>query len=173
MSQLTALSLSIGVLGGIATWLYLTVGGILIWAGFIAWGCFFHCGGDTNALKNTIANNIWGCICAWVAALLILGVPMADKIGLPVWAGICVGALVLVLCLGANIKAISVIPAAVYGFAASFAFLLQTPEMLSTANLTSVSLKNSLIVVPLSMIIGAIFGIVSAKVAGALTSKAS
>lgn len=172
MSQLTALSVSIGILGAIATWLYLTVGGILIWAGFIAWACFFHCGGDTNALKNTIANNIWGCICAWAAALLILGVPMADKLGLPVWAGICVGLLALVLCLGANIKAISVIPAGVYGFAASFAFLLQTPEMLSMANLTSLSLKNSLIVVPLSIIIGAIFGFVSGKVAGMLTKAA-
>jgi hypothetical protein len=171
MSQLTALSLSIGVLGGIATWLYLTVGGILIWAGFIAWACFFHCGADTNALKNTIVNNIWGCVCAWVAALIILSVPMADKIGLPAWAGICVGVLVLVLCLGANIKAISVIPAAVYGFAATFAFLLQTPEKLSVANLTSLTLSNSLIVVPLSMIIGAIFGFVSGKLAGILTSK--
>ena len=172
MSQLTALSLSIGVLGAIATWLYLTVGGILIWAGFIAWACFFHCGGDTNALKNTIINNIWGCICAWIAALLIVNVPMADKIGLAAWAGICVGLLAFVLCLGANIKAISVIPAGVYGFAASFAFLVQTPEMLSAANLTSANLKNSLIVVPLSMIIGAIFGFVSGKLAGILTKPA-
>jgi hypothetical protein len=32
MSQLAALSLSIAVLGGLATWVFLLVGGILIWA---------------------------------------------------------------------------------------------------------------------------------------------
>ena len=36
MSQLVALSVSIGLLGGIATILYLNLG-LLIWAGFIAW----------------------------------------------------------------------------------------------------------------------------------------
>ena len=35
MSQLVALSVSIGLLGGIATFLYLKLG-LLIWGGFIA-----------------------------------------------------------------------------------------------------------------------------------------
>jgi hypothetical protein len=41
MSSLVALALSVGVLGGIAAWLFLTVGAILIWAAFVAWACFF------------------------------------------------------------------------------------------------------------------------------------
>ena len=40
MSSLVALAVSIGVLGGVATVLYLKVG-LLIWAGFIAWACSF------------------------------------------------------------------------------------------------------------------------------------
>src|SRR6476661_9595862 len=85
MSQLVALSVSIGLLGGIATFLYLKLG-LLIWAGFIAWACFFHSGGDTNALKNTIVGNAFGAVIAWIAALIILSFPMADSIGLPAWA---------------------------------------------------------------------------------------
>ncbi len=164
MSSLTALSVSIAVLGGIATWAFLGFGGgLLIWAAFIAWGCFFHCGGDTNALKNTIVGNLFGCFMAWLSAVIILAIPGANALGLPLWAGIVVGVLVFVLCMAANIKAFSVIPATVYGFAASFAFLLQTKDMLSLSNLTSVSFNNSLVVVALSMIIGALFGFASAK----------
>jgi len=42
MSQLAALSLAIGVLGAVATFLFLKIGGVVIWAAFVAWGCFFH-----------------------------------------------------------------------------------------------------------------------------------
>ncbi|MEJ2435978.1 MAG: DUF1097 family protein [Pseudolabrys sp.] len=56
MSQTTALSISIAVLGAI--WAYLALGPFssftLVWAGFIAWGCFFHTGGDNSALAKTI-----------------------------------------------------------------------------------------------------------------------
>ena len=50
MSQLVGLSLSIAVLGAI--WAFLALGPlspyVLVWAGFIAWGCFFHSGGTTR-----------------------------------------------------------------------------------------------------------------------------
>jgi hypothetical protein len=172
MSQLVALSLSIGLLGGVATILFLKLG-LAIWAGFIAWACFFHCGGDTNALKQTIVGNIFGAICAWVAAFIILSVPMADSLGLPVWAGIVVGVTVCVMCLAAHIKAFSVIPASVYGYAATFAYLLLTAQAMAIAELTAVDFhRNALLFVILSMVLGALFGIASAKLAGALTKKA-
>ena len=171
MSQLVALSVSIGVLGGIATILYLKMG-LLIWAGFIAWACFFHSGGDSNAFKNTVVCNLFGAVCAWVAAIIILSFPMADSLGLPVWAGIVVGLTVLALCLGAHIKAFSSIPASVYGYAAVFAYLLQTADSMTKEKLMSGSMANALILVFVSMLVGAIFGLVSGKVAGALTKKA-
>jgi hypothetical protein len=170
MSQLVALSVSIGLLGGIATFLYLKLG-LLIWAGFIAWACFFHSGGDSNALKNTIVGNAFGAVCAWVAALIILSFPMADSIGLPAWAAIVVGLTVLVLCLAAHIKAFSSIPASVYGYAAVFAYLLQTADSMTKDKLMSGSMANALILVVVSMALGAIFGLVSGKVGAALTAK--
>lgn len=171
MSQLVALSLSIGVLGGVATALFLKIGGLLIWAAFLAWACFFHTGGTTEALKNTIVGNVFGAVCAWVAAVVLLSVPLGETLGLPVWAGIVVGLTVLLMCLAAHIKAFAVIPASVYGYAATFAFLLQTSEALNKDKLLSASMQNALIAVAVSMILGAIFGLLSGKMAGALTKS--
>ncbi len=46
MSKLTALAVSIAVLGGV--WAFLALGplagNVLVWAGFIAWGCYFALG---------------------------------------------------------------------------------------------------------------------------------
>ncbi len=173
MKQLTALSLAIGVLGAIATWVFLTVGGILIWAAFIGWACFFHCGGDDAALRNTIVGNIFGSLAAAIAALVIVGVPLADKLTLPVWAGIVVGVTVWIICIAANVKALSVIPANVYGYAATFAFLLQTPDRLTVGALTSASMSNAFIAVSVSMVIGALLGYASGKLGAAMTAKAA
>ena len=60
MNAIVATAVSVGVLGGVATWLFLSVGSILIWAAFAAWACYFHSGGDQAALKSTIICNILG-----------------------------------------------------------------------------------------------------------------
>jgi hypothetical protein len=172
MTQLAALSLSIGILGGIATWAFLTVGGILIWAAFVAWACFFHTGGDVNALRGTIIGNIFGSVVATVAAVVILAVPGANLLGLPLWAGVVVAVTAWLICIAANIKTFSVIPANVYGYACTFGFLLQTPDKLSIPALTSVSMNNALIVVALSMVIGAVLGFLSGKLGAAMTKSA-
>ena len=171
MSSLVALSVSIGVLGGIATILYLNVG-LLIWAGFLAWACYFHAGGNDAAFKNTIVCNAFGSFCAWVAALLILTIPLADSLTLPVWAGIVVGLTVMGLCLAAHIPMLSAIPASVYGYAATFAYLLQTPNALTRENLMSPSMANAFLLIVVSMALGAVFGMVSGKMGAALTAKA-
>src|SRR6267154_2975472 len=168
MSQLAALSLAIGALGGVATWIYLAAGGLLIWATFLGWACFFHVGGDDAALRNTIVGNVFGALVASIAAVIILAVPMAATLSLPVWAGIVVGITVWVICIAAQFKPVSIIPAHVYGYAATFAYLLQTPDRLTLAALTSVNLNNAFIVVALSMIVGAILGYVSGKLGAAL-----
>ena len=169
MSSLVALSVSIGVLGGIATILYLNVG-LLIWAGFLAWACYFHAGGNDAALKNTIVCNIFGSLCAWVAAVIIVSMSVTLPTG--VWPGIVVGLTVTVMCLAAHLPALSAIPASVYGYAATFAYLLQTPNALTRENLTSASFANAFLIVAVSMALGAIFGMVSGKVGAALTAKA-
>lgn len=170
MSLLVALSISISLLGGIATWAFLSAwsGPVLIWAAFVAWGCFYHCGGDEAALKNTIIGNIFGVVCAWAAGMIVLSIPLAATLTLPIWAGIVVAGTVFVVVMAAHLSAFAIIPASVYGYASTFAYLLQTPDALSLTNLTSLSLSNALILIPASMILGAILGLISAKMGGLL-----
>jgi hypothetical protein len=164
MTSLVALSVSIGVLGAVATWLALgpLAGIFIIWVGFIAWATFFATGGNNDALKTTIVSGIWGAVCAWVALLVIGNV----SIGLDgtIWAAIVVGVTVLVLCLGAHVEALKNIPASVYGYAATAAVGLTTQG----ADVTAVGTANPLIVTVISIVIGAGFGLLSGKLAGVI-----
>ncbi len=172
MTSHIALSVSIGVLGGIAAALCLgpLSGIVLIWAVFIAWACFFAIGGDGKALQNTIVCTILGAVFAWVALLIILGVPLAGVLTLPIWAGIVIGLTVLIMCLLAQIEVFSSIPASVLGYASVAGYALQTPDALTMGALTSGSFNNALVVIVISLVVGAILGIVSGKVGDALTS---
>ena len=177
MPQLAALSVSIAVLGAI--WAFLALGPlssfVLVWAGFVAWGCFFHSGGDNDALAKTIVGNIYGVVLAWIALLIIVNVPV-EGLG-TVWPAIVVGVTVFALVIVASIEKLSVVPANVYGYASTVAYSLHqvTDTEAGTgplANLASVSFQNPLVLLIVSMVIGALFGLGSGKLAGALTKEA-
>ncbi len=173
MKNLNALAISISVLGGLATYLALgPLSGIyLIWAAFVAWGAFFALGADVPALQKLIICGIFGALVAWLVAVIILGIPLAGPLGLPLWAALVVGAGVVVVVLAANVSALATIPATVFGFASTFAYLLQTPDVLNLGVLLSATLKNSLAVVPLSIVVGAMFGLLSARWGAAMTKQ--
>lgn len=173
MKSLNALAISISVLGALATFLALgpLSGVYLIWAAFVAWGAFYALGADIAALQKLIVCGIFGALVAWAVAVVILTVPMAGSLGLPLWAALVVGAGVVVVVLAANLPALATIPATVFGFASSFAYLLQTPDMLKPEVLLSFSMKNSLIVISLSLVAGAVFGLLSARWGAAMTKQ--
>ena len=124
MSPIFALSLSIAVLGGI--WAYLALsplaGFVLVWAGFIAWGSFFHSGGDTKALVKTICGNVYGIVIGWCALLIIFKYGVADM-GPGAIASV-VGVTVFLLVIVASIEPLSAVPANVYGYASIVAYAL-------------------------------------------------
>jgi hypothetical protein len=171
MSQLTALSVSIALLGGV--WVFLALGPlaglVLVWAGFIAWGAFFHTGGDTAALQKTIAGTIYGAILAGVALLLVVHNP----VGLPaaVAAPVYVAATVFFLVIVAGCNLLSVVPNNVYGYAATVAYALSVPTVDGVgplASLTVPSFANPVILLSVSYVAGALFGLASGKLAGVL-----
>ncbi|WP_237153626.1 DUF1097 domain-containing protein [Oryzibacter oryziterrae] len=171
MNLVTALAIVIGVLGAIATYVFLGPAGGLglqIWACFIAWAAFFHSGGNEAALKTNIPAHIWGSICATLAFLLITKVGIGD---LPLTAAIWVGATVILLILGAHLPLLSGIPAAVYGYASTAAFCILKGADVSDglANLISGGIgTNPAITISLSMVIGSLLGYLSGKIAGAI-----
>lgn len=170
MPLITALAISIGVLGGIATWLFvgpLAAVGLQIWAAFIAWGAYYHSGGKEASLKTNIPAHIWGALLAW--ASLFATTALANALGVPLAAGICVGIGVVVLVFGANMPLLAQIPSAVYGFACVAAYTLLAGKL---GTLTSASIvDNPLINIIVSMVIGALLGWLSEKIAGALAAR--
>jgi hypothetical protein len=171
MPQLVALSISIAVLG--AVWAFLALGPlagfVLVWAGFIAWGCFFHTGGDTNALIKTIAGTAYGALVGWVALLIIVHVPMPSASA--VWPAIVVGVTVFFLVIVASVEQLSAVPANVYGYAAIVGYSLHQPSALE--NLAAPSFANPLILLIVSMVIGAVFGYLSGELTKLLAKTAA
>lgn len=167
MPPLVGLSTSIAVLG--AVWAYLALGPlggfVLVWAGFIAWGCYFHSGGDTAALVKTIAGNAYGALVAWIALLIIFEAGVADMGTIAI--AIVVGVTVFFLVIVASFNALSAVPANVYGYAATVAYSLHAAGALE--NLMSASFANPLVLLIVSMVLGAIFGMVSGKVSGMIS----
>lgn len=160
MNNLTALSLSIGILSGVAT--FLTVGPaaglFLIWALTISWAAYFAFGASKEALKNVITCCTFGVVMAWTAAVIITTIP-AGSMAFPLMAAVAVTVSVVVLCLAANIPQLATIPASVLGYSATFAYLLQTPDKLNQDVLLSVSWGNPLLIVTFSLVLGAYFGV--------------
>jgi hypothetical protein len=165
MSKLVALALSIAVLGGV--WVYLALGPlaglVLVWAGFIAWGCYFHTGGDNAALQKTIVGMIYGAVIAGVALALV----GANPLGLPgaVGPAVYVAATVFFLVIVAGFNLLSVVPANVYGYAATVAYALQTAN---AGSVMAMDITNPVLLVALSTVLGAVFGMASGKLAGVL-----
>jgi hypothetical protein len=159
MNSLTALSLSIGILSGVATFLAVgpTAGIFLIWALTIAWAAYFAFGATKEALKNVIVCGVFGVAMAWIAAVLITTIP-AGSAAFPLMASIAVAVSVVVLCLAAHFPQLATIPASVLGYSATFAYLLQTPGKLSPEVLLSIHWGNPLLIVSFSLALGAYFG---------------
>jgi hypothetical protein len=165
MSKLTALAVSIAVLGGV--WAFLSLnplaGAALVWVGFIAWGCYFHTGGDTAALQKTIAGMVYGAVIAGVALYLVSSGMLA---GLGVLAApVIIAVTVFLLVIVAGNSMLSVVPANVYGYAAVAGYALSTN---TAGNATMMNLSNPVLLVIVSTVLGAVFGMASGKLAGVL-----
>ena len=86
------------------------------------------------------------------------GVPMISVI---------VGISVVILVLGAHLPLLSTIPAGVYGYASTAAFVLLTAPL----NLAAPAVIKAAVMVVISLIIGNAFGYVSEKLAGMLAKS--
>lgn len=174
MKEITATSLSIGLVGAIATWLAFSLlsGYILIWAVFIAWAGFAALGGDNQALKSTIVCGVFGVVIGWIAAFMVLSIPLADTLGMPLWSAIVVGITAFTVVFASNFQIFGAVPASVLSYAATFAYLLQTNERMSLVTLTSINFDNPLLLISLSVIFGGLFGKLSVIGASYMTKEA-
>jgi hypothetical protein len=152
MDALVALALSIGIL--IAGWTYVALGvaALPVWAGIVAWGCFFAAGGKTAGLTKTIASNLSGVLWAFLALYLWNrfggGVPMLSLL---------VGIAAFIMVLQAKIPALSFIPGAFLGAATTVSVVVG-----ASGTYTSTII---------ALVAGAILGYISEMLAGVLGPK--
>lgn len=174
MNSLSALSVSIGVLAGLAT--FLAVGPLsgvfLIWVATISWAAYFALGGTHEVAKNIGVCSVFGVVVAWYAAYEIATISPDTLLGFPLMAAVIVTFTVIAMCLAANIPALATIPASVLGYSATFGYLLQTPDKLSTDILLNIRWDNPLFIISFSLLLGIGLGIGSAKLAAKCTTLA-
>jgi hypothetical protein len=150
MDALVALGLSIGIL--IAGWTYVALGpgALPVWAGIVAWGCFFAAGGKVQGLTKTIVSNLSGVVWAFLA----LTAWNRFGGGVPVLS-VLVGLAALFMVLQAKIPTLGFIPGAFLGAATAVSVVVGAN---GTWGKTIVA-----------MVAGALLGYLSEMLAGALT----
>ena len=156
MDVLVALAVSIGVL--IAAWTYIALGpaALPVWAGIVAWGCFFAAGGKTTGLTKTIASNLSGVVWAFLAlqAANMLGG------GLPALS-VCVGVAALFMVLQSKIAVLSFIPGAFLGAATAVSVVVGA----------GATFPHPWVKTIIALVAGAVLGYLSEMLAGAIARK--
>ena len=156
MDVVVALAVSIGIL--IAAWTYIALGtaaALPVWAGIVAWGCFFAAGGKTTGLTKTIASNLSGVFWAFVALYLSASLPGIGGLSL------LVGVAALFMVLQSKIPALSFIPGAFLGAATAVSVVVGAEGKFPHPWARTV----------VALILGAVFGYLSEMLAGAIARK--
>lgn len=154
MDMLTALALSIGVL--IAIWTYVAVAVVpelSVWAGIVAWGCFFAAGGKASGFQKTALANLSGLVYVWVITQLLPHVG-----GTTIVLALLVGVIAFLMVMQSKLPALSFIPGAFIGAAV-------------TVGSGAASDTTHLIYLAVSLVIGAALGFVSEAMAGSFAKK--
>lgn len=154
MDGLVALAISIGIL--IAGWTYVALGAaaLPVWAGIVAWGCFFAAGGKTTGLTKTIASNVSGVVWAFLA----LTAWNRFGGGVPVLS-VLVGVAAFFMVLQAKIPVLSFIPGAFLGAATAVSVVVGA----------GTTFPHPWVKTVVALVAGAVLGYISEMLAGALT----
>jgi hypothetical protein len=156
MDVLVALAVSIGVL--IAAWTYIALGtaaALPVWAGIVAWGCFFAAGGKTTGLTKTVASNLSGVFWAFVALYLSASLPGIGMLSL------LVGVAALFMVLQSKISVLSFIPGACIGAATAVSVVVGAEGKFPHPWVRTI----------IALVLGAVFGYLSEMLAGAIARK--
>lgn len=162
MTMLLALTVSIGLLAVVATWMFLgplAAMNFQIWQAFLAWASFFHNGGKTDGLVKTVVCMSFGAVVGMLSVMLAGQLGGLGAFAAPAAVGI--GAAMIVL--AAHIPILSTIPSCVYGFASVAGLIL----------LKGVAPMDAIVPTIGSIILGAAFGWLSETLGGKLAKPAA
>jgi hypothetical protein len=145
------MSLSIGALGALDTYLTATILPLPVFVTFIAWASFFILGGGIAGLKRSIACNLLGIVIASSTLLASLIMPESK-----LFLAVCVGVGSAAMVQASKLELFAPTPAVVWGFASTVATFVASGVPIQTAGLTNPGL-----VAAAAMIVGAAFGYAS------------
>jgi len=150
MSKVTALSISVGVLGMVSTLITATVWNLPVWVLFFAWASFFFVGSGFSGLLTSVACN-WAGIAIATAALLSVQ-DTSSALLLSIAVGVGSFAMVQV----SRLPWISATPAIVFGFAMTVGTIAATGN-----GITTPGVSNPALIAATTALVGAGFGVAS------------
>ncbi len=163
MDSRTALTLSIGVLGGVAVALTAEIITVPIWVVFLAWASFFFVGGGPTAWVRSVASNLTGVVIASAslfAAYLLGGSLLAVAVAVGVGSALMVQA--------SWVGLLSTTPAVVVGFASTVSTVAGTGN-----DVTVTTISHPGLVAAVACVLGASFGLLSEYLATEMTAKSA
>ncbi|MGE0214748.1 DUF1097 domain-containing protein [Mycolicibacterium sp.] len=150
MSKVTALSISVGILGMLSTLMTATVWTLPVWVLFLAWASFFFVGSGVTGLAKSVACNWTGIAIATCTLLAVQGTTGA------VWLSVAVGVGSFAMVQVSRIPWISATPAIVFGFAMTVGTMAATGR-----GITETGLSHPALVAATTALVGAGFGLAS------------
>lgn len=161
MDSRSALTLSIGVLGGVAVALTAEVITVPIWVVFLAWASFFFVGGGVSGWVRSVSSNLVGVVIA--SASLYAGHLLGGGL-LAVAVAVGIGSAVMVQ--ASWVPLLSITPAVVVGFASTVSTVAGTGHAITVTTISHPGL-----VAATACVLGASFGLLSEYLAQVLTRE--
>jgi hypothetical protein len=168
LSPLAAAALAAALVAAASVLAFSAMPALFVWAAFIGWASYDHSGATLQAALRSSAALVFGVVMAWAVAVVVAAgiLPLSASLATAVTAGIA--SFLIVLASAGPI--LSIVPATFYGFASTFAYLSLVPGAFTINAMTGLNLKNAIVAVPISLLIGTGLGIAQGWLASVLAA---
>jgi hypothetical protein len=168
LSSLAAAALAAALVAAASVLAFSAMPALSVWAAFIGWASYDHSGATLQAALRSSAALVFGVVMAWAVAVVVAAgiLPLSGSLATAVTAGMA--SFLIVLASAGPI--LSIVPATFYGFASTFAYLSLVPGAFTINAMTGLNLKNAIVAVPISLLIGTGLGIAQGWLASVLAA---
>jgi Protein of unknown function (DUF1097) len=168
LASLTATALAAAIIAAAAVLAFSQLPALFVWAAFIGWASYDHSGATPQAALRSSAALVFGVIMAWLVAIGVTAgiLPINTSMATAVIAGLASFLIVA----ASRTSSLSVVPATFYGFASTFACLSLSPGAFTVEALTAPSVRNVILTLPVSLVIGTGLGMLHGWLANFLTT---
>jgi hypothetical protein len=168
LSPVTAAALAAALVAAASVLAFLAMPALFVWAAFIGWASYDHSGATLQAALRSSAALVFGVVMAWAVAVVVAAgiLPLSASLATAVTAGIA--SFLIVLASAGPI--LSIVPATFYGFASTFAYLSLVPGAFTINAMTGSNWKNTIVALPISLLIGTGLGIAQGWLASVLAA---